>query len=480
MRLSSPLPAPEYGLAGKVKIMNSTITNHIQRLAHPDIEARHEAVAALAKMGASAVPPLLDALGSPNRLARRSAIKALVKIGVDSAKYSVIQALTQECEGAYPVIASIWNAELSSPEKILSHSSLSTGAKYALLQALPDGYRRRWLGIVSVEKYCEELSKKAGVPEAIREGARRVWEEGGTLLRGSRAPENAKELLRPAYNIPTDDPQTLLRATVQAERMSDSASLVQPALTRTTTVSVVQPTAVKYTLNPKDGAEMSYIPGGLYKSGRAGESDNPPHDVALFGFHIYKNLVTVGQYEGYCNAEGKSMPDAPDFNKGWSKKDHPIVNVTWAEARAYAKRAGGDLPSEAEWEVASRGGLEGKEYPWGDKFDSNMLRCSQKSYGDSGGTSVVGSYLANGYGLHDMAGNVWEWCLDAYDANYWKGTQSIQPVNLHDSNILARVLRGGSWDFVNPDDFRCAIRVRYYPGNGLINWGFRVVFRGLR
>ncbi|MCX6381284.1 MAG: HEAT repeat domain-containing protein, partial [Armatimonadetes bacterium] len=234
--------------------MNSTITNHIQRLAHPDIEARHEAVAALAKMGASAVPPLLDALGSPNRLARRSAIKALVKIGVDSAKYSVIQALTQECEGAYPVIASIWKAELSSPEKILENSSLSTGAKYALLQALPDGYRRRWLGIVSVEKYCEELSKKAGVPEAIREGARRVWEEGGTLLRGSRAPENANELLRPAYNIPTDDPQMLLRATVQAERMSDSASLVQPALTRTTTVSVVQPTAVKCTLNPKDGA----------------------------------------------------------------------------------------------------------------------------------------------------------------------------------------------------------------------------------
>ncbi|MCX6381283.1 MAG: SUMF1/EgtB/PvdO family nonheme iron enzyme, partial [Armatimonadetes bacterium] len=213
------------------------------------------------------------------------------------------------------------------------------------------------------------------------------------------------------------------------------------------------------------GAEISYIPGGLYRFGRAGESDDPPHDVTLFGFHISKNLVTVGQYEDYCKAEGKSMPAAPDFNKGWSKKDHPIVNVNWAEARAYAKWAGGDLPSEAEWEVASRGGLEGKEYPWGDKFDSNMLRCSQKSYGDSGGTSVVGSYLANGYGLHDMAGNAWEWCLDAYDANYWKGTQSIETVNLPDSNSLVRVLRGGSWYYNSPVYFRCADRNWGDPGN---------------
>ncbi|GDX39823.1 hypothetical protein LBMAG21_01150 [Armatimonadota bacterium] len=316
MRLSSPLPAPEYGLAGKVKIMNSTITNHIQRLAHPDIEARHEAVAALAKMGASAVPPLLDALGSPNRLARRSAIKALVKIGVDSAKYSVIQALTQECEGAYPVIASIWNAELSSPEKILSHSSLSTGVKYALLQGLPDGYRRRWLGIVSVEKYCEELSKKAGVPEAIREGARRVWEEGGTLLRGSRAPENDDELLRPAYNVHNaTDKRELVRATVQAEPPVYVDAPKQQVPRRNTEVSTLPASTRKYTLNPKDGSEMSYIPGGLYKLGRAGESDNPPHDVALFGYHISKNLVTVGQYEGYCKATGKSMPAAPNFNR---------------------------------------------------------------------------------------------------------------------------------------------------------------------
>ncbi|GDX39822.1 hypothetical protein LBMAG21_01140 [Armatimonadota bacterium] len=156
------------------------------------------------------------------------------------------------------------------------------------------------------------------------------------------------------------------------------------------------------------------------------------------------------------------------------------MNVNWTEARAYAKWAGGDLPSEAEWEVASRGRLESKEYPWGDKFDSNNLRCSQIAFGDSGGTASVGSYPTNGYGLYDMVGNVLEWCLDAYDANYWKGTQFIEPSNLPDSNSVVRVLRGGSWSDDFPDFFRCADRYRNYPDYWFDNRGFRVVFRGLR
>ncbi|MCX6378867.1 MAG: SUMF1/EgtB/PvdO family nonheme iron enzyme [Armatimonadetes bacterium] len=444
--------------------MNAVIDDYIQRLGHPDIEARHQAAEAFAKMGKSAVPFLLEVLGSPNRLARRSAIKALVNIGGDSAKYPVIQALMQECEGAYSVVASI----LGSPEKIIADYWLSTGVKYALLQALPDGYRKRWLGVVSVEKYCEELSKKAGVSEALQEGAQKVWEEGGTLLRGSRAPENANELLRPAYNIPTTDPQMLLRATVQGEPLPDGSRAVQPTM---------PPSAGKYPLNPEDEAKMCYISGGLYKLGKTGESDNPPHDVALFGFHISKNLVTVGQYEAYCKAKGESLPTAPNFNRDWSKKDHPIVKVTWAEARTYAKWAGGDLPTEAEWEVASRGGLEGKEYPWGDTWDA--LKCANATNG-IGGTMAIGSYPANGYGLHDMAGNAWEWCLDAYDASYWKGTQLLEPLNLPDSNSAERVLRGGSWNYLTPDNFRCAGRTRNAPGAGDYDRGFRVVFRGLR
>ncbi len=453
--------------------MNAATTNHIERLGHPDIEARHQAVEALAKMGKSAVPSLLDALGSPNRFARRSAIKALVKIGADSAKYSVIQALTQECEGAYSVVANTWNADFSSPEKILAHASLSTGVKYALLQGLPDGYRRRWLGVVSVEKYCEELSKKSGVPEAVREGARQVWEEGGTLLRGSRAPENANELLRPAYNIPIDEPQTLLRATVQGEPLTDGNRAAQPAPSRATAETAAPSSTGKY---------LCYIPGGLYKLGKAGESDNPPHYVALFGFHISKNLVMVGQYERYCMAEGKRMPDAPDFNRDWSKKDHPIARVTWAEARAYAKWAGGDLPSESEWEVASRGGLERKQYPWGDQWSVNMCANSVRKFSVRrlrSGTASAGSYPANGYGLYDMAGNAWEWCLDAYDPNYWQETQDMEPANLSANNSLERVLRGGCWDNIDPDIFRCAYRLRYNPDGRDLNNGFRVVFRGL-
>ena len=202
--------------------------------------------------------------------------------------------------------------------------------------------------------------------------------------------------------------------------------------------------------------------------------EKPIRRVTLSSFYMSKTEITVGQYKRYCEATGEKMRDAPYFNKGWSKLDHPIVNVSWADAKRYCAWAGVRLPTEAEWEYAARGGLKGKKYPWGDEFDGSKCANLVSPNGLSG-TVSVGSYAANGYGLHDMSGNVWEWCSDWYSVYNPSDTN-----NPHGSTSGAvRVLRGGSWDDATPDNFRCAYRYFNYPDIRYDDFGFRVVSRGL-
>jgi len=122
-------------------------------------------------------------------------------------------------------------------------------------------------------------------------------------------------------------------------------------------------------INAKDRAEVVYIPAGEFTMGSkpgVGKSDEQPeHKVDLDGYWIYQTKVTVAQYRQFCQATGRSMPNAPSW--GW-KDDHPIVSVTWDDATAYAKWAGAALPTEAQWEKAARG-TDGRIYPWGNEWD---------------------------------------------------------------------------------------------------------------
>ena len=233
----------------------------------------------------------------------------------------------------------------------------------------------------------------------------------------------------------------------------------------------------------KDGAEMVLILAGEFQMGsnEASSREKPVHTVYVDAFYMDVHEVTVEQYNQFVRATGHRAPPQP----GYLLTDrHPIVNVNWHDAMAYAKWAGKRLPTEAEWEYAARGGLKGQKYPWGNRLpdgtqcnfaDKNLSRVwdresivessgklykagddhSDKSI-DDGYTyaAPVGSYPANGYGLYDMAGNVSEWCFDAYDENFYAYSPRENPIasiiiknpeNGRTTITELRASRGGNW-----------------------------------
>ena len=216
--------------------------------------------------------------------------------------------------------------------------------------------------------------------------------------------------------------------------------------------------------------DMVLIPAGAFQMGsnRGASNERPVHTVYVDAFYMDKYEVTNAEYKKFVDANPQWQKGRIEgrFHNGYylrlwngnnypvGKGDHPVVYVSWYAAMAYAKWAGKRLPTEAEWEKAARGGLAGKRYPWGDTIDATKVNYLQ----NVGGTTPVGSYPVNGYGLYDMAGNVWEWCLDEYQAGFYAHSPRANPIagantitevlnNLSNNNLtnISRVLRGGSW-----------------------------------
>ena len=238
-------------------------------------------------------------------------------------------------------------------------------------------------------------------------------------------------------------------------------------------------------INPKDGAEMVWVPAGEFlmgstdeeiavllkadpeKATRAFDDEKPRRKVDLDGYWMYKYEVTVAQYRKFCKATNREMPEAPDW--GW-KDDHPMVNVTWRDAADYVKWAGVALPTEAQWEKAARG-TDGRAYPWGNEWDAS--KCANSVGNKLKSTQPAGSYTsgASPYGCMDMAGNASEWCSDWYDPSYYKNAPTKNPtgpskgaiygtLDMTASVIFAagRMLCGGSWSYDSCAEFRCASR----------------------
>ncbi|MEL6942590.1 MAG: formylglycine-generating enzyme family protein [Bacteroidota bacterium] len=195
---------------------------------------------------------------------------------------------------------------------------------------------------------------------------------------------------------------------------------------------------------------------------------------------------TIGADWKHPNGPGSSIED---------KMDHPVVQIAWEDALAYAEWAGKRLPTEAEWEWAARGGLDQQIYPWGDEnvnegklranFWQGMFPYQNTEEDGYFGTSPVKSFSPNPYGLYDMAGNVWEWCQDWYRNDAYEAGSDVQnnptgPSRSFDPNepyIPKRVTRGGS--FLCNDDYcsgyRVASRMSSSPDTGLNHTGFRCV-----
>jgi formylglycine-generating enzyme required for sulfatase activity len=218
--------------------------------------------------------------------------------------------------------------------------------------------------------------------------------------------------------------------------------------------------------------------------------ETPKHTVTVDTYYMDIYEVTNRQFKKFVKATGYKAKG--NWKKYAKKKrmDHPVVNVTWHDARAYAKWAGKRLPTEAEWEYAAKGGRDVKWFPWGDSPDPN--RANYRHQGESFfaglirllglrrmGTKPVGSYAPNGFGLYDMIGNVREWCENDRDP-YPGGPKNDEiyrgyGVRRKGKKAHGKAARGGHWQDSNAVYIRLNERSGILPDTARRDLGFRCV-----
>jgi len=348
-----------------------------------------------------------------------------------------------------------------------------------------------------------------------------VEEETG----GAQTPWEASSLQGDFSFRPTAESRPSLAVVKEPLRQEQTATPAAPAVAARP--SVAPAPELPPTILGKDGVEMVLVPAGEFVMGSAPEDiasllrrhpkanaaivkdESPKHRVFLDAFYIDKYEVTNAHFQQFVQATGyhtqaeregggkirtgaKTWAQVPDATwrapqgKGSSiagLETHPVVQVSWHDAKAYCAWTGKRLPTEAEWEKAARG-PDGRLYPWGNELDGRRANFCDRNCPfewkdalvDDGyrSTAPVGSYEAgkSPYGAYDMAGNVWEWTADWYAAQYYGRSPARNPQGPTAGTQV--VLRGGSWLYTAPD-FRTTERAGVPPGRSNENIGLRCV-----
>jgi formylglycine-generating enzyme len=247
------------------------------------------------------------------------------------------------------------------------------------------------------------------------------------------------------------------------------------------------------------------IPGGEFGMGAndGDEDERPAHRVHVDAFEISLNAVTNDQYAEFVRTTGHPAPsiralplvvtaahEAAFRDIGaayaWRNSDpprdrgaHPVTLVSFDDAVAHCEWLSGQLgrtvrlPTEAEWERAARGNLEGRRYPWGDDIDPSRANfLPDPGLKRHRGTRPVGSYAPNSFGLFDMSGNVWEWIADWYRPDAYRRHAASNPQGAPDGAL--RLVRGGSWVTHDVSQLRCAHRHKVPIDTYAYSIGFRV------
>lgn len=354
--------------------------------------------------------------------------------------------------------------------------------RWAELLLLLAGCRRR-LGLQAASKLITQIVASAGgtlpgkarVVGLIGRIVRDIAPYGGDPAEGTGYPALLREVLAVFEAGSTRASETVRAEVGDALGQAGDPRLADP---RANSVPIAGGT---FWMGGQDGDRSK--PGF---DEQAHDREAPVHRVTVSGFAIDRYPVTVGEFARFVAADRGYLHPANWDDDGWAWREgegrrspgrwdeqqrhpnRPVVSTSWYEADAYARWAGKRLPTEAEWELAARGEA-GRLYPWGDATPSER----HASFGwRTDAASPVGIYPdgCTPEGVHDLAGNVWEWCSDWF-GSYAAAEQTDPRGPEHGEG---RVLRGGAF-FVSPDALRCAYRVSYHPDFADVVIGFRCV-----
>lgn len=374
-------------------------------------------------------------------------------------------------------------AEEADPARIMQEVSPPVETKIAQpypverLEEIPADIPEECMAMAQVEGHQEKVAPRLSPEMALHPVINRtpslappVESELATVEVVRVASKDVSEATSPLPHAPLDD-------------ISYSAAL-HAIRNRDPVVTQYQPEVAELKHIEPLQTEMVVIQGGeCIRGSQEGNRDEmPQHKIWVSSFAIDIHPVTNEQFVRFLEYMGGEKDQNYNdlirlkssrisrsggrlsIESGYAK--HPVVGVTWYGAVAYTKWVGKRLPTEAEWEVAARGGSESPLYPTGKNIEKNQANFF------SSDTTKVMSYVPNGYGLYDMAGNVYEWCQDWYGYNYYE-TSKQEPYDPPGPvQGVYRVLRGGCWKSLK-EDLRVSHRHRNNPGTVNSTYGFR-------